>query len=301
MTVQCGATEFCWLPGFSRHTWPTAAADRRGSHLFNASHKCGRSDHPARAWPTPRLPRDRPAGRAGAQRVAPAADTRTREVVAGRRPPPRPFRESGRGRPGPTGGQRGPPRRRGRAEPGRPQQVRRGRPPAPPAARPAFTCSGGSRARGRRPGPGRPSPPGRPSSPDARTDGPPDASGWRRGGPAGPRPEGPGTGPAGGLEGCRGGRDRPTGPQGQSLQRTTGPPPSLGAPGDARALTVARVSSRLLVPPSRRLSGPSSPPSGLSRQPERRLPRTRGVRRGGGGAAGSALGGPGAAEHGAPE
>ncbi|XP_073740780.1 fibronectin type 3 and ankyrin repeat domains protein 1 isoform X1 [Callorhinus ursinus] len=116
-----------------------------------------------------------------------------------------------------------------------------------------------------------------------------------------PRPEGPGTGPARGLEGCRGGRDRPTGPQGQSLQRTTGPPPSLGVPGDARGLTLARVSSRLLDPPSRRPSGPSSPPAGLSRQPERRLPRTRGVRRGGGGAAGSALGGPGAADHGAPE
>ncbi|XP_004404418.1 PREDICTED: uncharacterized protein LOC101367462 [Odobenus rosmarus divergens] len=77
MTVQCGATEFSWLPGFSRHTWPTAADDRRGSHLFYASHKRGSSDHPPRAWPTPRLPRDRPAGRAGVQRVAPAADTRT--------------------------------------------------------------------------------------------------------------------------------------------------------------------------------------------------------------------------------
>ncbi|XP_044924807.1 fibronectin type 3 and ankyrin repeat domains protein 1 [Mustela putorius furo] len=127
------------------------------------------------------------------------------------------------------------------------------------------------------------------------------------GGPC-PRPKGPGSGPRRGREGCRGGRDRPTGPQGQSLQPTTRPPPSFPVPGDARALTLARVSSRLLVPPSRRPSGPSSSPSGLSRQPERRLPRTRGVRRGGGGArrggggaGGSALGGPGAADHGAPE
>lgn len=133
-----------------------------------------------------------------------------REVEAGRRPPPRPFRESGWGRPGSTGGQGGPPPRlRGRAEPGRPQQVRRGRPPAPPAARPDFTCSGGSRVRGGRPGPGRPSPPGRPSSPDARTDGPTDASGRRLGGSPPRRPE---HRARRGREGCRGGRDRPTGP-----------------------------------------------------------------------------------------
>lgn len=77
MTVQCGATEFSWVSGFNTHLAHCRRRQKRLSRLLYAFHKCGTSDHPPRAWPTPRLPRDRPARRAGVQWVAPAADTRT--------------------------------------------------------------------------------------------------------------------------------------------------------------------------------------------------------------------------------
>lgn len=132
---------------------------------------------------------------------------------------------------------------------------------------------------------------------DRGTDG---RLGTATGGPAGPRPPlRPGRRLHREHKGHQGGRGPRIGPPGQSLQPATRPPTSLGPPA-TRGPSRSPASSRLLVPPCRRPSSPSSPPPpGCQDNPSDACPGGEALR--GAEAARGSGQGPGAADHGAPE